>query len=111
MLTPESHQAQPCQRGGSGLPAFPDREDAAISCGFLPVQVLVHDFSRRPVSESRTETSTIIGEPDPARNIFPCLSRVGQIVLCSTSTFSLAFTDSAGAQCRLINVTDLLDKA
>ena len=64
-------------RQGSGstctAPRFPDREFAVNSRGFLPIQVLVHDFLRSPVTESRVETSLIIAKLDPPRNVFPCL--------------------------------------
>jgi hypothetical protein len=52
------------------------------SRSFLPVQVLVHDFLRSPVAESRMETSPIIAELDPAGNVFSCLlpGRIGSPV-------------------------------
>jgi hypothetical protein len=53
-------------------PHFPDREFAVNSRGFLPVQELIHDFLRSPAPESRMETSLIVAELDPPRNVFPC---------------------------------------
>src|ERR1700687_1537264 len=50
-------------------PRFPDREFAANSRGFLPVQVFIQDFLRRPVPERGVKTSPIITELDPPRNI------------------------------------------
>jgi hypothetical protein len=53
-------------------PAFSGQGISVNSRGFLPVQVLVHDFLRSPVTESRVETGPIIAELDPPRDVFLC---------------------------------------
>src|SRR5258708_6621411 len=55
-------------------PRFPDSGIGAISCCALPVQVLVVDFLRSSVAESRMETSAIIPELNIPRNVLPRFS-------------------------------------
>jgi hypothetical protein len=39
----------------------------------MPFQVFIQDFLRSPVPESRVETSPVIAELDPPRNLIPGL--------------------------------------
>ena len=73
---------------------FPDREFAAISRCFLPVQVLVQDFLWCPIPERGVETSLIIAELDPPRNIIH--GGLAAPIGCPVDEpfFSVPFTDS-----------------